>query len=339
MTMLFQWNRIGLAVIFTLSIYSSSRCLAATGRFEKVTDHCYSYQMKSGESVAAIATDEGIVLVDPPSEPELSQVVESLKRLSPKPVRWVVFTNPRSVQSGGAAFFADQGAMLIGGSQLRSVSASMLPTGGKDVSASLPWLVFERQLHLFPSNIEIRIMAVDQKGTTGGDVILHVPAERVVFIGKFYEAARYPEIDAEAQGNAAAWADAAKRIIDSVPALKIAIPPKPAVPPKPAMPPKPPLLPNSAGAQAKTESKEPESTIEETIAVIASAGEVSNLQNLKDMLSACQKLRADLSKSVKSGRSCDNFLSSSRADMYRVYGNFNSYAARLCEGIALSPDK
>ena len=63
-----------------------------------------------------------------------AQVVEALKRLSLKPVRWVVLTSPRSEQSAGAFYFADQGAMLIGGAQLRAVSASLPNPGGKDTA-------------------------------------------------------------------------------------------------------------------------------------------------------------------------------------------------------------
>jgi hypothetical protein len=304
-------------------------------------------QLKSGENVAAIVTDDGILVIDPPAEPDLSQVVESLKRLSLKPVRWVVLTSPQSAWSRGAFYFAEQGALLIAGAQLRTIAASMSGSGEMDsatpgsgaVSTPYPWLVFDHQIHLFPSNLEIRIMAVDQRGTTGGDVILHVPAERVVFVGRFYEAARYPEIDAAAQGNVTTWMDALKQIIDSVPALKLAIPSKPAIPPRPPAPPKPAVQSGPAGLQAKADSKEPETTVEEGIAVVTRFGEVSNLQNMKDMMSACQKLRTDVLKAVKSGRSCESFLDSSRADVYRVYGNFNSYAAQLCDGIAASADK
>ncbi len=334
-----QLNRVLAVVIIGLAVCGCQKSFAATVRFEKVTDHCYFMPLKSGENVAAIATDDGIVIVDPPSEPDLSQVLDSLKTLSPKPVRWVVLTNPRSVRSSGASYFAEHGALLIGGAQLRTVSATMAGQGDKDPSAAYPWIVFDRQMHLFPANLEIRIMSVEAKGTTGGDVILHVPAERVIFIGKFYEAARYPEIDAEAQGNASTWTDALKQIIDSIPALKPAIPPKPPISAKVIIPPKPALQPNAAAPPAKIDSRVSEPTVEEGIAVIARFGEVSNLQNMKDMLSACQKLRTDISKVAKSGRSCENFLDSSRADLYRVYGNFNSYAARLCEGTTALAEK
>jgi hypothetical protein len=181
-------------------------------------------------------------------------------------------------------------------------------------------------------------MALDRKALTGGDVILHIPAEKALFVGKFYEAARYPEIDNSAQGSAGTWAEGLKQVVDSVPVLKPAIPPKSAVPPRSAVSPIP-AVPSSAAIPPKADSKEPEVTLEEGIAVVSTQGEVSNLQNMKDLLSACQKLRADISKAVKSGRSCENFIDSARANIYRVYGNFDSYASQLCMGLASSPEK
>jgi hypothetical protein len=54
---------------------------------------------------------------------------------------------------------------------------------------------------------------------------------------------------------------------------------------------------------------EQEKTLEEGIIVIviSSHGEASNLQNMKDVLEACQKLRRDISRAVKMGRTCDSF--------------------------------
>ncbi len=93
--------------------------------------------------------------------------------------------------------------------------------------------------------------------------------------------------------------------------------------------------------QVKVDPKAPpekEKTLEEGIAVISSRGEVSNFQNMKDLLNACQKLRADLIKSIKAGRSCEGFLDSSRADPYRSFENFNPYATKLCETLSESSD-
>jgi hypothetical protein len=312
------------AAVLAFTILISNPCLGSPLRFEKVSEHCYYLQTKGGaENVFAVVTDEGILLVDPPSEPDLTPTTDALKRLSSKPVRWVTFSSPRSAGSAGVRFFAEQGAMLLAGKQLRALSTSIViadakpeaAPGSSAGAASFPWLVFDRQIHLFPANLEIRITALQHIARTGGDVVVFVPAEKVLFVGGLYEPARYPDIDGVAQGDAAEWINGLKQVADSIPILKSAIP------------------------QVKPDPKTAaDKSLEEGIAVISSRGDVSNLQNLKDLLSACQKLRTDMSKAVKAGRSCDNFLSSSRADIYRSYGNFDSYAAQLCESIESAPE-
>ncbi len=324
-------KRATIAAFLLFALWGHTQTSGAPLRFEKVSDHCYYLQLKdSGENVAAVVTDEGILVVDPPSEPDLSPTVAALKRLSPKPVRWVVFTSPRSAHSGAGRIFAEQGAMLLGGEKLRAIS-NTLPAadsgrGPSDLS-SFPWMIFENQIHLFPANVEIRIIALQHKAITGGDVIVHIPAEKVAIVGRVFESARYPDIDTSAQGDAGEWVDGLKQVVDSIPVLKPAIP-QAKVDPK---------------AQAKVEPKtqpkvepkaEPEKTLEEGIIVISAQGEISNLQDMKDLLGSCQKLRAEVAKVVKAGRSCDNFINSSRADGYRGYANFSSYVTQLCESLA-----
>jgi hypothetical protein len=336
-------NRVVIAAVVAFAVWSGEVFSAAPVRFEKVSDHCYYLQLGSGENVAVVVTNDGIMVVDPPADPDLSLTVDALKRLSSQKVRWVVFSSPRSARSDGARYFVEQGAMLIGSAQLRGLSPSAPGANAKESAApsdnsadvpSYPWLIFDRQVHLFPSNLEIKIIALEQKAATGGDVVLYVPSEKVLLVGMLYEPARYPEIDAAASGNAGTWVDGVKQVVDSIPVLKLAIPSKPAVPSPTALLPKPAPLQKPALPQAKVDPKtEPEVTLEEGIAVVSGQGEVSNLQNMKDLLSACQKLRTDISRAVKARRSCENFLSSSKANIYRVYGNFDAYAAQLCETI------
>ena len=55
----------------------------------------------------------------------------------------------------------------------------------------------------------------------------------------------------------------------------------------------------------------------------------SPYKNMKDLLESSRKLRSDISRSVKRGRTCDDFLASPVADPYRSYANLYSFAAQL----------
>jgi hypothetical protein len=247
-----------------------------------------------------------------------------LKSVTSKAVRWVVFTNPRHTHVSGARFFAEQGAVFLASAQLRKLSAyspikdsrepaapnSTPKDGSLDKAPDNAWFIFDRQMRLFPSNLEIRIFALQREALTGGDVVVFLPAEKVLFVGSLYEYDRYPDIDAASGGNALGWIDGLKQVIDSVPLLKAAIP------------------------QAKPAPKlEPEKTLEEGIKVVSASGKASNLQNMKDLLDAAQKLRSEISRAVRAGRACDSFLASPNSSQYRNYGNLDSYACQLFEDL------
>jgi hypothetical protein len=300
----------------------------APPRFEKVSDHCYYLSMKEAWNVGVVATDEGILMVNPPQELDRAMVIDALNRISSKPVRWILFTDPRYLRATGALYYAEQGAQLLAGARCRSLLAKTADAGFKDIAKSgvkggnskelfsFPWLVFDRQMHLFPSNIEIRVMALQQNAHTGGDVFVFVPAEKVLFAGDLYEAARYPDIDVDAEGSALDWIDGLKQVIDTIPLLKSAIP------------------------QAKPEPKykykaEPEKTLEEGITIISGHEGSSNLQNMKDLLDAAQKLRNDISKAIKAGRTCDQYLALPTADFYRSYANFEPFTTLLFDALSV----
>jgi cyclase len=303
-------------ILWVLWICLDTFC--ATPHFEKVSGHCYYLPLKGGWNVGIVATDDGILMVNPPEERDRATMEETLNRLSSKPVRWILFTDPRYMRATGALYYAERGAQLLAGARCRSLSAKMTDLGLKDVAESaemgrnseemrsFPWIVFDRQIHLFPSNHEIRIIALQNNAHTGGDVVALAPTEKVLFTGDLYEAARYPDIDVDSGGDALGWIDGLKQIIDAIPLLKSAIP------------------------QTKAD---PEKTLEEEITIISAHGEVSNLQNMKDLLGSAQKLRNDISKAMKAGRSQEQFLASPDADSYREVANFESFAARLFEAL------
>ncbi len=215
------------AVMLLFAVWCSEGSFGAAPRFVKVSDHCYYLQLKeSGENVATVVTDDGILMVNPPQEPDLSIAIEALANMTSKSVRWIVFTEPGFSRTAYARVFADRNALILAAARLQALSPpENAPQNGNGAAAPSPSrLIFEGQMHLFPSNVEVRIIALQHKARTGGDVAVFVPAEKVLFVGGLYEAARYPDVDKAAGGSPVDWIDGMKQVIDSVPVLKSAIP-------------------------------------------------------------------------------------------------------------------
>lgn len=313
-------------VLAALAMLLGTESFADSPRFEKVSDHCYYLQPEEGgANVAVVVSEQGILMVDPPREENLPAVVDALRRISRKAVRWIVFTDPSFFRTAGTRYFAERGALLLAGARLQALAESGSEAESKNPesfngrisraaseasSSSFRWLIFDREMKLFPSDLEVRILALRHKAQTGGDVVVYVPSEKILFVGDLYESARYPDIDTASEGSALEWIDGVEQVIDSIPVLKSAIP-----------------------AENSGSEKEEDRTLEEDISVVSGRGEVSNLQNMKDLLEACQKLQRYVKRSVDIGRSRDRFLALAATGPYYSYGNLPHYASQLYEAL------
>ena len=301
-----------------LSLLIGVQCHAAAPRFEKVSDHCYFFESKGeAANAAAVVSDDGVLLVNPPGEADPSAALEALRKLTTRPVRWIVHTDYRFKRSGGARRFVEQGALVLGSRQL-DILASEAPAAPDANTAKAPdsaaptRLVFKHQMRVYPGGVEVRMIALHTKALTGGDVIVFVPSEKVLMVGNLYVAGRFPDIDVTPGGGSVlGWLDGMKQAIDAVPLLKAAIP-------------------------LKTEIKpgEEEKSLEETVAVLPARGPKSNLQEMKDLLEAAHKLRAEIAKQVTAGRDSDTFLASPAAEPFRSFENLDGFVRQLFDALS-----
>ena len=314
------------AVFLVLFAARGGAAFEGAPRPEKVSAHCYRLPTsKTGENAAAVVTGDGILMVDPPREALLSTVLESLQTITPQTVRWVVFTGPRSLSDSGAAFLAQRGALFVSSLRLHKMPqpSSGAQAGPSGASGSAPakggfaakddfgWILFDRLMRLFPSGVEIRIFSLSKGARTGADIVLFLPEEKVLLVGDLFTAGRFPDIDTDSGGDAVGWIDGLQEVIGAVPLLKPAIPQV-----KPA---------------AKTEQEKP---LEESVRVVSASGNVSSLKDMKDLLEVSQKLRSDLSRAARTGRTCDGFLASPASSPYRTFANLDAYARQLFRAVS-----
>ncbi len=288
--------------------------------FRKVSNHFYYLEPATGTAnTGAVITGDGVLLIDPPPEPETPALQSSLKAVTSRSVRWVVYTDYQRFRAGDSAAFQKLGAVIIGSKEQDRLAASLPAT---DPSLGVqpaqtrpnPRFLFNRQLHLFPAGIEVRILAVRYKARTAGDVIIFVPSEKVLQVGDLFSPASYPMIDSgPGEGSAPGWIDGLKQVIDSVPLLKSAMPqPKPdpsAVP-------------------------DPEKSLEELVTVIPGHGAPANLQQMKDLLAITQKLRTEAARAVASRRSREEFIRLLSMEVYGAYGNLEAFAGQLFDDLS-----
>jgi glyoxylase-like metal-dependent hydrolase (beta-lactamase superfamily II) len=302
-----------------LSAANSASTRAASG-FRKVTEHFYYLESKTGAAnIGVVITGEGVLLIDPPPEPEIPAMLNALKAATGRAVRWVVNTDYQQAQIGGVATFLKQGAAIIGSKELDRLAASIVivypsQTVPQVQARPSPRFLFGGQLHLFPAGIEIRILAVKSKARTAGDVVVFLPSEKVLAVGDLFTPGSYPVIDSvPGEGSAAGWIDGLKQVVESVPLLKSAMP-------------QPKREPAVVVGQEKT--------LEEAVTVIPGHGAPATLQQMKSMLSAAQKLRTQATKAIAAGRTREEFVKSLAREISGDYANLEAFAGQLFDDIS-----
>jgi glyoxylase-like metal-dependent hydrolase (beta-lactamase superfamily II) len=272
----------------------------------KVTDRVHFIQGSGDEANAVVvASDDGVLLIDTPRESEAAGVVEALRKLSPKPVRWVVNTHFHSDHTASNRYFAERQAAVIVSKEL-----GRLLDKGQKVEGSRR-LEFGKQMRLFPGSLEVRMQAASHKAHTGGDVFVYVPAEKVLATGDLYSPRSFPSVDAMGgEGSALGAVEALKQAIDAVPLMKSAIPtPRP----------------------APSAAPEEEKSLEETVTVIPGHGALSNLKEMKEAYEAALRVKAEVGRAVAAKRSRQSLLSSAALAPYSGYRNFEEFVFLLFE--------
>ncbi len=277
---------------------------AQTARLEKISPHCHLLPGGPGSpNVAAVVTEGGILLVNPPGE-EAHAVLEALRRISPRPVRWIVHTDLARRLSGDAEAYREQVALVLTSAAADKAAKTLAPHSSGPLR-----LVFERQLRLFPENLEIRIFSPEKQWHQGGDIAVYVPAEKVLMLGDIYKAGSFPDLEGEtADASALSWIEALKQVADAIPLLKSAMPqPKP------------------EAEKAGEEPKKPE----EQVLVVPAFGPSSHLLEVKDLVATAQKLRAEVARAVAQRRAREALLDLPAFSPYRNMPNAGSFAARM----------
>ena len=306
---------LGIVAIWLALAAADSAPREAAARFRKLSPHFYYLQSGvESPNTGAVVTEDGVLLIDPPPEAESAATLDALRAVTSRPVRWVVITDFQ--KAGGAAAIAKQGAAMIDSRELDRLATAAAVSDPNRVAPSIPAsrFVFGSQLHLFPADVEIRLMAVKGKARTAGDLVVFLPSEKILAVGDLYTPGSYPAIDnGRGEGTALGWIDGLKEVIESVPLLKSAMPqPKP----DPAAVP------------------EPEKTLEELVIVVPGRGKPSDLLQMKNLLASAQKLRMDAARAVAIGRSSESFVNSLSVTSFGEYINYEAFAALLYEELS-----
>ena len=179
---------------------------AKTISFQRLSRSCWAFTTEGDPNSGVIVGDDGVMVIDAQATPLMArEVIRRIRRITAKPIRHVVLSHYHAVRVlGASAYKAEQivasqrtlGLIRERGRQDMASEIGRFPRlfrgAGSIPGLTWPTLVFKDELTLMMGKLEVRVLQPGP-GHTGGDTVVWVPSERVLFSGDLveYEAGIY----------------------------------------------------------------------------------------------------------------------------------------------------
>jgi len=182
------------------SFASQSDLQAKKISFPRLSKSCWAFTAEGDPNTGVIVGEDGVMVIDAQATPAMArEVIRRIRRVTSKPIRYVVLSHYHAVRVlGASAYKAEQiiasrrtlGLIRERGKQDMASEIGRFPRlfrGAQSIPGlTWPTMVFRDELSIMLGKIEVRILHLGP-GHTGGDTIVWVPAEKVLFSGDLVE--------------------------------------------------------------------------------------------------------------------------------------------------------
>ncbi len=174
--------------------------------FPRLSKSCWAFTAEGDPNTGVIVGDDGVMVIDAQATPLMArEVIRRIRRVTSKPVRHVVLSHYHAVRVlGASAYKADEiiasqrtlGLIRERGKQDMASEIGRFPRlfrgAGSIPGLTWPTIVFKDEMTVMLGKLEVRILHLGP-GHTGGDTVVWVPSEKVLFSGDLveYEAGIY----------------------------------------------------------------------------------------------------------------------------------------------------
>jgi glyoxylase-like metal-dependent hydrolase (beta-lactamase superfamily II) len=174
--------------------------------FRKLSRNCYAFTTEGDPNTGVIVGDDGVMVIDAQATPLMArEVIRRIRSVTSKPIKYVVLTHYHAVRVLGASAYkaehiiaseATLGLIRERGAADMKSEIGRFPRlfrgAGTIPGLTWPTLTFRGELTLMMGKLEVKIVHAGA-GHTGGDTIVWVPSQKVLFSGDLveYEAGIY----------------------------------------------------------------------------------------------------------------------------------------------------
>jgi glyoxylase-like metal-dependent hydrolase (beta-lactamase superfamily II) len=158
-----------------------------------------------GGTVSVLTGPEGVLLVDSQFAPLTDKLVAAIKKISNRPIRFLIDTHLHGDHTGGNENFAKLGTIIFSRDQLRArlERPNPMPDGtrGKPAAAlALPMVTYDGPVSIHIDGEDVRLLPI-RNAHTDGDTLICFTKHDILAVGDYYRGIGYPYVDLKNGGT------------------------------------------------------------------------------------------------------------------------------------------
>jgi cyclase len=159
----------------------------------KLADNFYTLDGQGG-TIGILTGPEGVFMVDTQFAPLSDKIAAAVKKVSDKPIKFIVNTHVHGDHTGGNENFAKMGAVLFSRDALRARLAQPAGNAQAAPAAALPMVTYDGPVTVHMNGQNIQLIPII-RAHTDGDTLVRFPGLDIMMTGDYYRSVGYPNID------------------------------------------------------------------------------------------------------------------------------------------------
>jgi glyoxylase-like metal-dependent hydrolase (beta-lactamase superfamily II) len=171
----------------------------------KITDKLYALKgEEDGGTVGVFAGPDGVLMVDAQYAPLGDKIVAAIRKISDRPIRFLINTHEHMDHTGGNEKFGKMGTVIFARDEVRTrLARGSTRTNGTPVApapvAALPMVTYEGRVTFHMNGEEVELIPVPH-AHTDGDTMVRFPGANAIMCGDIY-GYHIPNIDRGTGGS------------------------------------------------------------------------------------------------------------------------------------------
>lgn len=202
-----------LSIFITFSIQSQKKEVQIITT--KVSDQVFMLKGQGG-NIGLFIGDEAVFMIDDQFAPLTPKILEAIKKITPKPVNYLVNTHWHGDHTGGNLNMQKDGALILAHKNVRKRMSVDQIVRGKVKKASpkeaLPVITFTEDIMMHINNEDIYVSHIHE-AHTDGDALVYFTKNNILHTGDAYFQGKFPYIDLSSGGSINGYIDGVQKMI------------------------------------------------------------------------------------------------------------------------------